>query len=77
MEFVKGYQKQDGTVILEGMEVKVVNIHGEIKVGVLVKPAKKEFRLDIKGESEPRVYSVELVEDLSKVDEDDENGFEE
>lgn len=48
MEFTKGYVLEDGKFIAEKEMVKVALESGEIVVGILLKPAKKEFRLAVK-----------------------------
>ena len=48
MEFTKGYMLEDGQFIQESEMVKVALVNGEIVDGVLLKPAKKEFRIIVK-----------------------------
>lgn len=48
MEFTKGYMLEDGQFIQESEMVKVALVNGEIVDGVLLKPAKKEFRIVVK-----------------------------
>jgi len=66
MEFIKGYQLEDGTTILEDEVVTVVNVQGLSCCGRLQKPRKKEFRLKIEGELEPKVFEVKGVSEIFK-----------
>ena len=44
---VKGYVIDESEFMLEGSQVKVVTVDGEVLEGKLLKPAKAEFRLYI------------------------------
>lgn len=63
-EFVKGFQKEDGTFIPEGADVMVkLEETGEIIEAKLTKVAKKEFRLLTNGVT--RVERVENIKDIN------------
>ena len=61
MEFVKGYAVES-KFIPEGSYVTVICSTGEVLEGILLKPSKKEFRLDLDGMT--RVLKVDDVEEL-------------
>lgn len=64
LEFVKGYQKEDGTFVPEGKEVEIkLEETGEVLTGRLIKVAKKEFRLLTNGVT--RVERVENIKDIN------------
>lgn len=48
MEFTKGFILDNGQFIQESEMVKVALVNGEIVDGILLKPAKKEFRIVVK-----------------------------
>jgi len=67
MRLTKGYMV-DGVFIEEGSTIKVLTEHGESILGLMRKPSKREFRLEI--EETVRVLTVDEISDIEIVDEE-------